>query len=501
MHEITLRMKGITKSFSSVQVLKGVDLEARSGEVLALLGTNGAGKSTLMNILCGLFGQNEGTIELDGKEVRFQDPTEAMEAGIAFVQQEMTLMPTMSIVDNLFLTNYEKKAGVIRYGALKERCREALARLGCHYDPDTRISHLGAGDRQLVQITRSLLMDPHVIIFDEATSSLTPREKERLFKVIRQLRDEGATIIYITHMMDEINELCDRLMVLRDGVCAGVMDVRDFERAGLLNMMIGDKASEMNASHRTVRNFDNAPVYMKVENWTEKGVVENISLELHSGEVVGLWGLLGAGRTEFVRSLCGLDPVDQGKISIIQGDRLKEISPKKLLRQAAYVTEDRRVDGLALELSVKENMSSANLRGLTGKNGIFIDHKKEIETAERYVEELSIKISSLDQPISTLSGGNQQKVIIGRWLQKNPKIYIFDEPTRGLDVGAKADILRIIQELSDRGAAVLVIMSDMEEIMSVCHRYLVLHTGKVSAELPYTATEEELMAASIGVEA
>ena len=472
MHEVTLRMKQIKKSFSSVSVLKGVDLEARSGEVLALLGTNGAGKSTLMNILCGLFKQNSGEIELDGKVVSFNNPTEAAEAGIAFVQQEMTLMPTMSIVDNLFLTNYKKKAGLIQYKELKEKCKEALAKLGCNYDPDTLIQNLGAGDRQLVQITRSLLMDPHIIIFDEATSSLTPREKQRLFKVIRSLRDSGATIIYITHMMDEISEICDKLMVLRDGVRSGMMDAKEYNKAELVSTMVGDKAKEMNSAHRTVKSFENSPVYMKVDHWTETGVVSDISFELHSGEV-----------------------------AIIQGEKLEPISPKQLLKKIAYVTEDRRVDGLALKLSVKENMASANLKGLTNGTGIFIDEKKEAEICDKYVKELSIKISSVNQPIGTLSGGNQQKVIIGRWLQKNPQIYIFDEPTRGLDIGAKADILKMIHELSQQGAAVLVIMSDIEEIMSVCHRYLVLHNGKVTAELPYTATQEELMAASVGVEA
>ena len=501
MHEVKLRMKQIKKSFSSVSVLKGVDLEARSGEVLALLGTNGAGKSTLMNILCGLFKQNSGEIELDGKVVSFNNPTEAAEAGIAFVQQEMTLMPTMSIVDNLFLTNYKKKAGLIQYKELKEKCKEALAKLGCNYDPDTLIQNLGAGDRQLVQITRSLLMDPHIIIFDEATSSLTPREKQRLFKVIRSLRDSGATIIYITHMMDEISEICDKLMVLRDGVRSGMMDAKEYNKAELVSTMVGDKAKEMNSAHRTVKSFENSPVYMKVDHWTETGVVSDISFELHSGEVMGLWGLLGAGRTELVRSLCGLDPVDSGEVAIIQGEKLEPISPKQLLKKIAYVTEDRRVDGLALKLSVKENMASANLKGQTNGTGIFIDEKKEAEICDKYVKELSIKISSVNQPIGTLSGGNQQKVIIGRWLQKNPQIYIFDEPTRGLDIGAKADILKMIHELSQQGAAVLVIMSDIEEIMSVCHRYLVLHNGKVTAELPYTATQEELMAASDRMEA
>ena len=490
MHEVTLRMKQIKKSFSSVSVLKGVDLEARSGEVLALLGTNGAGKSTLMNILCGLFKQNSGEIELDGKVVSFNNPTEAAEAGIAFVQQEMTLMPTMSIVDNLFLTNYKKKAGLIQYKELKEKCKEALAKLGCNYDPDTLIQNLGAGDRQLVQITRSLLMDPHIIIFDEATSSLTPREKQRLFKVIRSLRDSGATIIYITHMMDEISEICDKLMVLRDGVRSGMMDAKEYNKAELVSTMVGDKAKEMNSAHRTVKSFENSPVYMKVDHWTETGVVSDISFELHSGEVMGLWGLLGAGRTELVRSLCGLDPVDSGEVAIIQGEKLEPISPKQLLKKIAYVTEDRRVDGLALKLSVKENMASANLKGLTNGTGIFIDEKKEAEICDKYVKELSIKISSVNQPIGTLSGGNQQKVFLARWLNTDAEILLLDNPTQGIDVGAKAEIYKLILELAKQGKTILINTLEIPEIQKVADYCAVFYNGEIIKVLEHQEIDE-----------
>lgn len=495
-----LKMTGIRKSFSTVNVLKGVDLEAYKGEVLALLGTNGAGKSTLMNVLGGIYKQDEGDIVIGGEKVHFVSPADAARAGIAFVQQEMTLMPTMSIMDNLFINNYEKNLGFINYKSLYGKCKIALARLGCNYDPNTIVGDLGAGDRQLVQITRSLLSNPQIVIFDEATSSLTPREKEKLFKVVRGLCDEKVTVIYITHMMDEISEICDRLMVLRDGICSGKVKVAGLIREVLVDMMIGDKASELAVSHKEQKDLSDKPVYMRVKGLEEKGVLEDISFQVRSGEVVGFWGLLGAGRTELVRAICGLDPIDSGTVEINDEGRLVKVLPKKLLKEVAFVTEDRRVDGLALELTVRENMNSANLRNLTGKTCLLMDTQREKEICNQYVDELSIKISSIDQPIRTLSGGNQQKVILGRWLQKHPDIYIFDEPTRGLDIGAKADIMRIINQLSSEGAAVIVISSDIDEIMSVSHRYLVMHGGRIFKELPYSATKEQLMAAAVGVE-
>ena len=294
MNEAILQMRQITKSFSANKVLRGIDLEAYRGEVLALIGANGAGKSTMMNILCGIYQEDSGEILIDGTKVKFKNPTEAIDHGIAFVQQEMALMPTMSIVDNLFLNNFQVKRGLIDYKSSKKKCVEVLKKLGCNYSPDTLVKSLGAGDRQLVQISRALLSNPQIIIFDEATSSLTLPEKERLFHVIEQLRKENVAIIYITHMMDEIFSICQRVMVLRGGITAGKELVSRVTHADLVKMMIGDKVEELTGSRQTVGKTDKAaPVVMKVEDITRKGVVEKVSFDLREGEVVGLWGLMG----------------------------------------------------------------------------------------------------------------------------------------------------------------------------------------------------------------
>lgn len=499
MNEAILQMRQITKSFSANKVLRGIDLEAYRGEVLALIGANGAGKSTMMNILCGIYQEDSGEILIDATKVKFKNPTEAIDHGIAFVQQEMALMPTMSIVDNLFLNNFQVKRGLIDYKSSKKKCVEVLKKLGCNYSPDTLVKSLGAGDRQLVQISRALLSNPQIIIFDEATSSLTLPEKERLFQVIEQLRKENVAIIYITHMMDEIFSICQRVMVLRGGITAGKELVSRVTHADLVKMMIGDKVEELTGSRQTVGKTDKAaPVVMKVEDITRKGVVEQVSFDLREGEVVGLWGLMGAGRTEVVRCITGLDPIDGGTVSIAdEKGNLKKIPPKKMIGNVALITEDRRVDGLALEMSVKDNMTSANLRNLTGKIPGFLDKQKELAVCEKYVKELETKVASLNQPISTLSGGNQQKVILGRWLQKDLKVFILDEPTRGLDIGAKADVMNVIHDLSKKGAAVLVIMSDIDELMSVSQRYLVMHNGKIVKELPGGSSQTDLMAAAL----
>ncbi|MCD8083266.1 MAG: sugar ABC transporter ATP-binding protein [Clostridiales bacterium] len=500
MSGIALEMRGITKNFGSNHVLKGVNLEAHSGEILALIGANGAGKSTLMNILCGLFQADDGQILIEGKEVRFSHPMDAIQAGIAFVQQEMTLMPTMSIMDNMFLNTFPTKCGFIQYGDIKEKCRESLKRLGCGYSPETLVGSLGAGDRQLVQISRALLCDPKIIIFDEATSSLTEPEKEKLFGVIEQLKKSGVCIIYITHMMDEIFSLCQKVMVLRDGIRAGHGLVSETKHDDLVQMMIGDKASELNTHAKKPGNCSER-VLMKVENMSRYGVIDHISFELHAGEVVGIWGLMGAGRTETIRCAAGIDPIDEGDIYIADKDgQLKKVKSANVIKHVALITEDRRVDGLALSMSVKENMTSANIRNLTGISKLFIDGKRERQVVEEQVKKLEIKVADIDLPISSLSGGNQQKVILGRWIQKDLDVYIFDEPTRGLDIGAKADVIREINALAAAGAAVLVINSDIDELISVSHRYLVMYHGRITKELPADATKTELMAAAMDLQ-
>ena len=496
MAEPFLKMVDIKKSFPGVQALKGVSFEAYQGEILALVGANGAGKSTLMNVLGGVVHQDEGQIWIGSQAVAITSPLEAARHGIAFVHQEMAVLPSLSIADTMFITGFPTRAGLIDYKTTKERCVTALKRLGFNFDPDTKIRNLGPGDQQMVEIGRALLSDPRIIIFDEPTSSLTSREKEKLFNVINNLKKEGAVVIYISHLLDEVFRICDRAIVLRNGETVGGGLIKELTYNDVVRLMIGSKQINQYYS-RGEREFGDT--VMQVEGLRRRGVIENISFSLRKGEVVGLWGLLGSGRTEVARAIMGLDPIDGGVIRVNYSGSLQAIRPAEANRWIGMLTENRREEGLLLPVSVKQNMSLANLPALTKNHYPFIDNQVENEQVKKYVARLDIQISSVEQKVSTLSGGNQQKVIVGRWLQKNPLIYIMDEPTRGLDVGAKADIRNIINELAESGAAILVISSEIDEIMSVSDRYLVMNRGHIVAELPSEATKEELMAAAAGV--
>ena len=492
-----LKMDGIAKSFPGVQALKNVTFEASQGEILALVGANGAGKSTLMNVLGGNIEPNSGKIYINGKEVRISSPSDAAANGIAFVHQEMAMLPTMSIADTMYISSFPYKHGLIDYKTIYQRCRVVLKRLGCNFDPRERIRNISPGDQQMVEIGRALLHDPQIIIFDEPTSSLTSREKEHLFEVIRTLKQEGSVIIYISHFLDEVFSLCDRVMVLRNGETAGGGLVSEYTNRDIVKMMIGEKEIDTyyeRSEHRAGEEI------MRVKGIYRSGVINDISFSLRKGEVVGLWGQLGSGRTEVARALVGLDPIDGGTISIKMGDQMMPVKQSETKKYIGMITENRREEGLLLPMSVCNNMSLANLTNLTKKKPFssVIDSKLENSETDKYVKRMDIKISSQAQRVETLSGGNQQKVIIGRWLQKNPPIYIMDEPTRGLDVGAKAYIRRIISDLAEHGAGILVISSEIEEIMSVSDRYLVMKRGSIVAEFGSNASKEDLVATATG---
>lgn len=491
-----LKMDGIAKSFPGVQALKKVTFEASKGEILALVGANGAGKSTLMNVLGGNLEPNEGKIYIDGKEVYINSPSAAAANGIAFVHQEMAMLPTMSIADTMYISEFPCKYGLIDYKTIHQKCHAVLKRLGCNFDPRERIRNISPGDQQMVEIGRALLHDPQIIIFDEPTSSLTSREKEHLFAVIHSLKEEDAAIIYISHFLDEVFSLCDRVMVLRNGETAGGGLVSEYTNSDIVKMMIG--AKEIDTYYERSEHKIGEEI-MNVNGIYRTGVINNISFSLKKGEVVGLWGQLGSGRTEVARALVGLDPIDGGTISIKTDDKVVPVRQSETKKYIGMITENRREEGLLLPMSVRNNMSLANLPNLTKKSlSSVIDSKLENSETEKYVKRMDIKISSPAQRVETLSGGNQQKVIVGRWLQKNPPIYIMDEPTKGLDVGAKADIRKIISELAEQGAGILVISSEIEEIMSVSDRYLVMKRGSIVAEFDSDATKEELVAAATG---
>jgi ABC-type sugar transport system ATPase subunit len=498
MSSTSLKLTGIRKSFPGVVALNGIDLEVSSGEVLALIGANGAGKSTLMNVIGGVVRMDSGRIEIDGKGVELKSPLDAKEIGIAFVHQEMALLPTLNIADNMYISGFPRTgAGLIDYKAVELRCAEVLGTLGCSIPPRTKIQNLGAGDRQMVEIARALLSAPRIIIFDEPTSSLSSAEKTRLFGVIRSLKESGSAIIYITHFLDEIFSLCDRALVLRNGEVAGGGKIAELDYERVVRLMLGGSDLE-SAGKRMTRARQRGDVSLKVTNLEQKGSFEGVSLQLHSGEVVGLWGLLGSGRSELARALAGLDPVDGGSIEVRVGGGLKKIKSSAAKKWIGMITENRREDGLLSQSSIRKNISLASLPSLLAAVWPFIDERRERMEATRLVERLEIKSAGMEQTVATLSGGNQQKVILSRWLLKNPPILIMDEPTKGLDVGAKLEIQSRISSLAEEGSAILVISSEIEEIMSISDRYIVIYRGHIVAELGSEASKESLLSAAVG---
>ncbi len=494
----SLVMTGIKKSFPGVKALKGVSFEAFPGESLAMIGANGAGKSTLMNILGGVVLPDEGQISIDGKETLIHSPSEAARRGIAFVHQELALMPTLSILDNMLISSFPTRNGLIDYDRGEVLCREALSRLGYEFNLRMQVRDLSPGDQQIVEIARTLLGKSRIVIFDEPTSSLTSREKERLFEIIRYLKSEGTTIIYITHLLDEIFTICEKAVILRNGEKVAQSAVKELTRDGIVEKMIGSQEVVSYFQHHARQP---GPELLTVENLQREGYLDNINFSIHRGEVVGLWGLLGSGRTELFRAMMGLDQITGGRILVDMGRGARPIRPRSGKNPMGLVTEDRRTDGLLLPLSIRNNLSLANLRNFISRLWPFIARTREEAAANEYVRKLNIKSTSIEQRVATLSGGNQQKVVVGRWLQTNPLVFLMDEPTRGLDVEAKAELHSIISGLADSGAAVLFVSSDLDEIMSLSDRFLVMVRGRLVKELPRETTKHELLATASGITA
>lgn len=492
----SLVMTGIKKSFPGVQALKGVSFEAFPGESLAMIGANGAGKSTLMNILGGVVQPDEGQISIDGQETPIHSPSDAARHGIAFVHQELALMPTLSILDNMLISSFPRRNGLIDYERGEVLCREALSRLGYEFNLRMQVRDLSPGDQQIIEIARTLLGKTRIVIFDEPTSSLTSREKERLFEIIRYLKSEGTTIIYITHLLDEIFTICEKVVILRNGEKVAQATVKDLTRDAIVEKMIGSQEVVNYFQHHARQP---GPVLLTVENLHREGYLDKINFSIRRGEVVGLWGLLGSGRTELFRAMMGLDQITGGRIMLDMGRGARPIKPHSGKNPMGLVTEDRRTDGLLLPMSIRQNLSLANLRNFISRLWPFIARAREEAAAGEYVRKLSIKSTSIEQRVATLSGGNQQKVVVGRWLQTSPLVFLMDEPTRGLDVEAKAELHSIISGLADSGAAVMFVSSDLDEIMSLSDRFLVMVRGRLVRELPRETTKHELLATASGI--
>lgn len=486
-----LRMEGIAKSFNGVPAIRNADLEARGGEAIAVMGANGAGKSTLMNILGGVFAPDKGRITIDGKEITIRNPRDAAAHGIAFVHQELTMFPTMSVAENIFIESLPTKGGLIDRSDMTRQSKILLDRVGCKMAVNTPVEKLGIGDRQLVEIARVLRHEARVIIFDEPTSSLTVPERERLFAVIRGLKAQGVVVVYITHFLDEIFNVCEKLMVMRNGETVGAGPMSDHDPGQVVHLMLG--ATEAGGRIRPPR-VPEGETLLSVRGLTRGTAISDVSFDMKRGEIVGLWGLLGSGRTELLRALVGLDPVDAGQILWNGNGSLSAIRPPELQSQVGLVTEDRRGEGVHLPLSVEKNISLPNLAGLMNRWGL-VQASAEAGLADQMIGRLKIKVSDRGQVISTLSGGNQQKVVFAKWLATRPRLLLLDEPTRGLDVNAKAEILKLVVELAEQGCSCLIVSSELEELMRVSDRYLVISRGRLTGELPGDASHEVLMSA------
>lgn len=489
-----LEMRGIRKSFGPVLVLKDMNLEVDDGEIHALVGENGAGKSTLMKILGGVISRDAGEIRVDGEPVEITRVRDAERNGIAVIHQELSVLPDMSVADNIFLGMEPRTPlGLVDEKEERRRSAETLGRLGLEIDPRARAGELGVGQLQLVEIAKALIRKARLIVMDEPTSALSDREIERLFSVMRALKAEGVSFVYISHRLEELFAVCDRLTVLRDGEFIGTAPVAELSFDRVVAMMVGREIGDR-FPPKTNRPGE---TILEARNLGRGNDFAGVSFSLRRGEILGLAGLMGAGRTELVRALFGAEPSDRGEI-LIDGVPRKIRSPREAMaRGLALVTEDRKLEGLFLDFDVTFNISAANFPALA--SGGLLAPSRLSSYATRLAETLRVKAPSLSAPASSLSGGNQQKVVLSKWLGREPRILVLDEPTRGVDVGAKREIYEIIDRLAARGVAVLMVSSELPEIVGMSDRVLVMRNGKAVGLLDSGFTQEKIMSLAAGV--
>ena len=493
MGDVILTMKGIDKSFPGVHALDHVDLEVRKGEVHALMGENGAGKSTLMKVLTGIYSKDSGTITFEGREVEFTNPREAQDAGIVIVHQELNMLGHLTVAQNIFIGREFMKGKFIDDRKMNEEARKLFDQLGIDIDPTETMSRLTVGKQQMCEIAKAISHDAKVIIFDEPSAALTEAEIEELFKIIRDLRERQLGIVYISHRMDEIKVITDRVTVMRDGGYVGTLITKACTKEDIINMMVGRVIYEDPKTESQVAK--DAPVVLKVEHLNAGRMVQDVSFELRKGEILGFSGLMGAGRTETMRALFGADPKQSGDI-YVNGEKVDIKSPKDAVRHGiGYLSEDRKRFGIIVDKSVAENSTMATLDEYM--KGLFIDKKKENDVAQKYVDILKTKTPGVDQLVVNLSGGNQQKVVIAKWLVRNCDILIFDEPTRGIDVGAKSEIYHLMNELVAEGKSIIMVSSEMTEILRMSDRIVIMCEGRKTGELGIEeATQERIMHAA-----
>lgn len=471
-----LEARSVSKFYPGVKALKDVDFSIDAGEVVAVVGENGAGKSTLMKILAGAIEPNEGELRLDGQPVEFDGPLDAQTRGICTIYQELMIVPELSVVENVFLGHLKKRRGVLDWPAMRKEAQAILSRLGLTASLDAKAGELSVAEQQLIEIAKSMSRKSRLLIMDEPTASLSKEEVANLFNLVRSLKAEGIAVILITHHLHEIFKICDRLIVLRDGDYVGASDIDQIDEDGLVEMMLGHAVETYDDSHRDMLKMDE--VVLKARGLTRAPDINNVDLTLHRGEVLGIAGLMGAGRTELVRMIYGADNFDGGSIEI-NGSVAYLTSPRKALDQGlGLAPEDRKTQGLVLSMPIGQNATLPSLSDHTGPLGLNL--RKENAAAKELCEKLFVKYASLSQPVGNLSGGNQQKVVLAKLLGAGTDIYLLDEPTRGIDIGAKEAIFDLIWDLTAQGNSVIIISSVIEELIRVCDRIVCLHLGQVT---------------------
>lgn len=492
-----LEVKDIYKSFGRVDVLKGINIQFFAGECHAVIGENGAGKSTLMKILAGAYTKDRGEVYLEGRPMEAASPLEAREKGIGIIYQELSLIPSLSAGENVFLGRLPQKNGRVDWQEVYEKASQYFREVDLAIDPRIVIKKLTVAQQQLIEISRALSMQCKVLILDEPTSSLTDKEIARLFALIKKLKSQGIAVIYISHKLEEVLMICDRVTALKDGEMSGTKLIAEVSKDDMVSMMIG---RALNHYYPEKEMTVQPEILFEGKNLCAGNLVQNVSFQVHKGEILGMAGLVGAGRSETVRAIFGADKLESGEL-YLNGKRIANRTPAAAIQnKIAFVTEDRRNEGLVMTLSVRENTTLASFQTFTNRLGI-INAKKEQSIAQSYIDRMKTRTSGLEQKVVHLSGGNQQKVVISKWLNTGADLYIFDEPTRGIDVGAKAEIYQLIVNLAREGKGIIVISSELPEVMGISDRIIVMHEGRLSGEVQREAfSEKAIMTLAVGGE-
>ena len=495
MGEYVVELKNVTKRFPGVVALHNMQLAVKPGEIHGLIGENGAGKSTLIKVLTGVHMADEGEIYVHGERKVFKNPNESAAAGIACVYQELNIEKLLSVTDNIFINKWTKKGFLLDYEGMHKKAAEVMQSLGQDIDPRKAAGTFGMGVQQMIEIAKAVLIDAKMIIMDEPTSSLGEKEVKQLMQTCRELKARGVGILFVSHKLEELFELCDRVTVIRDGEFIETRDIQDWNNDSLITAMVG-----RTLENQFPKEFGaKGECMLKIENLSIGGVLKNVSLEAYGGQILGMSGLVGAGRTETVRAVFGADPIDGGKI-YVKGKEVHIKSPKQAIAEGvALLTEDRKGQGLVLQETIRTNLVLASLKRHT--TGLFLDEKRIQDSGEGHIQTLRIKTPSIDEIVGQLSGGNQQKVVIGKWLNSEADIYIFDEPTRGIDVGAKVEVYNVMNSLVKAGKCVIMISSEMPEILGMSDRVVVMRGGRVMATVERDSkhfNQEDIMKAAWG---